>query len=150
MNRVLLVVVVLIVGGGLIAGFAVVGGPQYARMERHDRERANDLRALADYHRCRIAAEGGNAGTAATPGCLGYEQAPDLVDPVTGAPYRYEDGGGDGFRICATFETETLQRETAGPPSSFLTFDGREGCVEHGVRLGDDAATGTTPDRSRD
>jgi len=30
-----------------------------------------------------------------------------IVDPATGRPYQYEITGEHGYRLCATFETET-------------------------------------------
>ncbi|QFT57300.1 hypothetical protein FIU94_00570 [Sulfitobacter sp. THAF37] len=143
MNRLLLIALVLIVGGGLVAGFSIVGGPQYARMERHDRERARDLRSLADYHRCVLAQQDRQADGASVPLCSGYEQAPDLVDPATGAPYRYAETGPRSFRVCATFETDAQKRAATGPSAS-LVFDGDEGCVVYGGGPDDNAAAGAT------
>lgn len=148
MNKVLFACVVLIVGGGLIAGFMIVGGPGYARMERHDIERASDLRTMGDYYRCVLAQKNRADDAALPPRCTGYEQTPDLTDPTTGEPYRYTRLGPEAFEVCATFQTDA-QRDDRNLRYSYLTFTGNEGCVVYG-RDPDGDATGATLNRSRD
>lgn len=128
MNRALLAALILLVGTGLIAGFAVVGGPKHARMERHDSDRAEDLRRLGNYYMgCRDARLFENENAPPTCGKTG---GPPLVkDPVTDAPYNHQRLGEDRFEICARFQTETQQqRTTAYLP---LAFEGQVGCLRY-------------------
>ncbi|MCZ4257877.1 hypothetical protein O4H53_20200 [Sulfitobacter sp. G21635-S1] len=142
MNRLLLVVLLAIVGGGLIAGFMVAGGPGYARMERYDNERAADLRTLGDYHRCVLEREEDSEGSNAPRYCSGFEQAPELTDPASGAPYRFTRLGPQAFKVCANFQTEAL-REASDRRYSQLVFEGDEGCVIYGQGTGAEAPDAT-------
>ena len=130
MNGLLLAGLLALVGAGLIAGFMAVGGPGYARMERNDAERTRDLRKLTDFYMCALQQINPEAGGTATDRCLGYEQIPDVKDPVTQEPYRYTRLGDNAFKVCATFQTSSEEREPTR--YDFLTFEGHEGCVLYG------------------
>lgn len=124
MNRAILALLVVFVGGGLIAGFALVGGPGYARMEKFDRERAQDLRALVRYYSCGPSREETRSETGV---CDGGNVPADLVDPVTDAPYLYRVIADGQFEICAEFQTETAHNRRFRD----VHFDGATGCLRY-------------------
>ena len=130
MNRLLLAGLIAVVGAGLIAGFMVVGGPGYARMEKNDAQRTRDLRELTEYYRCALSRINPEGDGISPTRCSGYEQLPDVADPLTGEPYRYARLGDDAFQVCATFQTSAETR--ARTRDTFLTFEGQEGCVVYG------------------
>ena len=140
MNKALLVALIVLVGAALVAGFSVVGGPGYARMERHDATRLRDLRALSDYHLCMIDQKGPQAGDISVDRCAGYDTTSDRADPATSEPYAYTRLGPALFQICATFETAPARLE------------GQRGCLVSGAKArGDGAeATGATLEWSKD
>ena len=110
MNRILFPLLVIFITAGLVGGFLIVGGPDFARKERHDEQRANDLRKLARYYRCQ----------------------PEVRDPVTGKPYDFALIDDDTFEICAEFETDYQHRRARDLAGMFIWhFEGRRGCVRH-------------------
>lgn len=131
MNRVLLAIMVTLVLGAVIAGFAVVGGPEYARMEKNDRQRVQDLLAWGEHYRCTLDQENIAAEAVAQRDC-GSTPIRDLKDdPVTGAPYRLIQPDDRRFEVCATFQT-TVAAETSDFPGYALRqiwFDGQTGCA---------------------
>ena len=128
MNRALLVALIAIVAAGIGGGFWAVGGPGYARMERHDAQRAEDLQQLAMHYRCVDALDPPKDGVSPRY-CGGATEMPDLTDPVTGAPYLYSSANALEFEVCATFETaefiDSNQRNRQ------LYFDGQVGCLRY-------------------
>ena len=127
MNRLLLVLLVTLIGAGIIAGFMVVGGPGYARMERNDERRASDLRILGNYYRCQ--GDDFQEDGISPDRCSGQGRKPDLVDPVTGVAYVVIGPTETTLEICAEFETRELMGRTNGLGALF--FDGQTGCVRY-------------------
>lgn len=124
MNRALFAALIAFVGLGIGAGFWAVGGPGYARMERNDAQRADDLRLLAEHYRC-VDAPSENAPRY----CGGAIEKPDVTDPVTDAPYLYTLVDGTHFELCATFETQSETERTQRNPQ--LYFAGPVGCLRY-------------------
>lgn len=154
MNKEVLVALIVLVGAALVAGFSVVGGPGYARMERHDATRLRDLRALSDYHLCMIDQKGPQTGDISVNRCAGYDTMSDRADPATSEPYAYTRLGPALFQICATFETAPARLARTSPlyDRYDLRFEGQRGCLVSGAKArGDGAeATGATLEWSKD
>lgn len=114
---------VLLVGGAVVAGLIVTGGPGQGRAEKRDGQRWRDLRDSAALARC-LYEETGAAPEAlrAMPGCTPTEIP---TDPGTGQPYAFALEEGDQFRICATFETDARPMISTGPDR----FDHEAGCL---------------------
>ncbi|MFK7837889.1 MAG: hypothetical protein AB8B60_16895 [Sulfitobacter sp.] len=125
MNRLLFFVLIALVSAALVGGFTVVGGPQTARMEKADRERANDLRDWGRHYTCVLDTEG-----VILRNCAGRNNPPDSMDPVTDAPYRFARLDETTFEVCATFQTSVMQNDTRYSPRS-LSFSGDEGCLRY-------------------
>lgn len=127
MNRLLLAGMVVLVTGALIAGFVVVGGPGYARLEKADVQRAQDLQRLHAYLQC------GHEDTILPETldeddyCPSYAGDITTTDPATGEAYAYRRISDRSFEICATFATDpqTVKREYN---FQSLTFEGQVGC----------------------
>ena len=99
----------VVIAGALIgAGLLLTGGPEQARKERRDQERADDLGSLTRLVDCLAGANGGRLpdGLAQTPEC---DWQARLVDPFTDQPYRYERITERSYQLCATFETPPPQ-----------------------------------------
>ena len=84
------------------AGLWFVGGPETGRMENRDRTRLADLNGLQQHVICLARSDEGLLpdtleGTTACP-------APQLTDPVTDKPYRYNRLSDTVFEVCAEFE----------------------------------------------
>ena len=124
MNRLLFPVVVAMIAAALVGGFMAVGGPGFARMERHDQTRASDLRTLLNYYRCDPAIY--PEGAAIPARCAARRPKPDVADPVTGAPYERDLLEGGGFDICANFQTRVAGHSQ---DASMLLFEGQRGCL---------------------
>jgi hypothetical protein len=129
MNRALLIVLIGVVMATLIAGFSIVGGPGYARMETHDHQRAQELVAWGAYYRCEIGQETVAPEITTLRNCDNPRAKPLKKDPVSGEPYEFKQQDANTFEVCATFETEgqTLREYQ----SERLHFDGRSGCVRY-------------------
>jgi hypothetical protein len=126
-NRVLLVALIAFVGGGIVGGLMVVGGPGYARKERNDQERSQNLRRLAEYYLCQ---ENEERDDGISPRhCGGAQEKPEETDPVTGQSYRYVSISETHFEVCATFQTDMRQDRNGGYRA--LYFDGQEGCMRY-------------------
>lgn len=135
MTRVFLVLLLLVVGAGLTAGFLVVGGPKQARMEKADRERVNDLRRLGRYYRCQDL--DGDTGTRTEQtGCAVQTTKPEVVDPVTGAAYIFRRVAADTFEICATFQTD-ISAQGSPVRAEDIVLSGQEGCLRYQRREAD-------------
>ena len=52
MNKLLLICMCLLVGGAIVGGLMVVGGPKQARLARVDTQRISDLRNLRSHLMC--------------------------------------------------------------------------------------------------
>jgi hypothetical protein len=96
----------LLVAVAIALGLAMTGGPQAGRMEKRDRARLGDLRALGDYVLCladhadrTLPAELTDDAT-----CTDMQGGVRRADPFTGEAYRYERVDPGTFRVCAAFE----------------------------------------------
>ena len=94
-------------------------------MEKRDGERASDLRQLGRHYQC-ANYEQTEADRAISPTYCDNAGAspPDLKDPLTDEPYRYNLESDARFTVCATFETDPTELR----PGLNLT-DGLEGCM---------------------
>lgn len=90
--------------GLVIAGLALGGGPAQARKERRDEARFADLERLAQHITC-LSRDGQGrvmpTDLAEAKGCPGPIP---LIDPLGGAPYRFEPINGYRYKLCANFE----------------------------------------------
>lgn len=130
MNKMLFPLVAVFIVAGLVGGFMIVGGPEFARMERHDQQRAQDLRMLGQYYRCQP--EVYHPRVTAPNRCERQKSKPALVDPVTGTAYQFALVDADTFEICAEFQTDAEQRRTArARRPSGLSFEGQIGCMRY-------------------
>jgi hypothetical protein len=92
-GRIATIVTIVVVGGGLAAGFAAIGPPSRARTAALDLRRLDDLNTIAD----RLRDRGGQLPVFYTGG-TGVPR-----DPATGAPYVYVKESESRYRLCATF-----------------------------------------------
>lgn len=127
MNRLLLAGLIVVVTGALIAGFAVVGGPGYARLEKADAQRAQDLQRLHNYLQCSWEETILPEALSDDAYCFSYAGDIPTTDPVTGEEYMYRRISDKSFEICATFVTEA-QKSTGRYTSRSISFDGQIGC----------------------
>jgi hypothetical protein len=127
--RLLVAVFGAVVLAAVVAGLAVVGGPDTGRRDRRDAARLDGLRRVAEALACHAeaGAEPARPATLAeiTPACLAPDAAPELTDPRTRAPYRIEHPAADRATVCAEFEGALPDARTAGWPP----FDDEAGCV---------------------
>jgi len=131
-NRLLFVASAVLVCGAVIAALMVVGGPGFARMEKNDSKRAQDLRRLGEYYRCNLPVDlaFGDSDPQINPErCHGHRRKPDARDPATDAEYRFTRSGPDSFEVCATFETDS--QNTQQYPYQMITFEGKNGCLTY-------------------
>lgn len=114
---------VLLVGGAVVAGLIVTGGPGQGRAEKRDEQRWRDLRDSAALARCLYEVTGtAPEALHAMAGCSSIEVP---TDPEIGAPYAYSLNGETGFRICATFEIGVPSLYTVDPD----WIDPETGCL---------------------
>lgn len=112
-GRVVLGAVAVVVAATLVASVAVIRSPAAEREVRLDARREQDLARIArlaeaHYHR-----------TGQLPSSLDELATPGTAlprDPVHGVPYVYEVTGGQSYRVCARFGTDTAldQRQPPG------------------------------------
>ncbi len=133
MNRALLIGLVAVVIAALIGGFMVVGGPGYARLEKQDAQRANDLQQLYGFLQCRASDNVLPANIEDTGYCGTYLGSVSTADPVTAEPYDYRRVSDTSFVICATFVTEVHKGNNRYPYKA-LKFEGQVGC-RHGETI---------------
>jgi len=139
MTRGLLAGLLVMVTAGLVAGFSVVGGPNWARMEQDDTQRAQDLRNLARYHLCLFKKPATPDPSTARSSCENFRSHPGLTDPATGQAYEFRETDAD-FSVCARFQTQIIQRRSRRPANFDVTFDadavqasevaGQVGCIK--------------------
>lgn len=129
MNRILFSVAALAVVAAIVAGLAVVGGPNSARMDRYNWERLADLQRLASDIDCSL-------GSLALPDTLeDYQFCGYTVDvprdPLTDVPYEYRKLNEDTFEVCGTFDFSDEKRPTRFGDFELLRQDGPMGCLRH-------------------
>jgi hypothetical protein len=114
-NRLYAIVAIVIVGFGVIVGFAQIGSPGVQRSVSEDARRLFDLSSLAQGVHMRWLSRGQKdfvlpatiQDLQATTG-----RAVGIIDPVNGQVYEYAPSQGSAYRLCATF---SLPRETDLP-----------------------------------
>ncbi|GEM_PF-352136 len=132
MNKILLMLLLVLVGGAIAGGLLVVGGPGRARAERHDAARLADLRSLHTYLSCP------GRSKRPLPRALddaeycpgpsgGIAEAPHLRDPVSGQAYVYTRLDDHRFEVCATVAVD--------PAKARQRIGEEKGVVWHGQNL---------------
>ena len=118
MNKLLLICMCLLVGGAIVGGLMVVGGPKQARLARVDTQRISDLRNLRSHLMC-----------------VGHPRKPlpqtltddsycpstrhslhDILangDPASGAPYVYRRFSDTAFEVCTTLALNSQKARKA-------------------------------------
>ncbi len=99
----LAVVASLVVAGAVGAGLLAVGGPGAARLEKLDRERTEDLRAIEDGLARRWERTGRLPRSLDSLGAAEGVLAGNLTDPATGERYAYRVLSDSTYALCATF-----------------------------------------------
>lgn len=112
-GRWIAIVASVVVVAAIVAAIAVIGPPSRQRLLRLDERRVNDLQAIqlqVEMYRSQHGRMPASLAALATqPGV----RVPR--DPASGQPYGYDAIGGDGYRLCAQFDTDTAQ-STDVPP----------------------------------
>lgn len=138
MNRALAIALVVVTVLALVAGFATVGGPFQARMEKIDRERAGDLSAIVNALACDDP-QGPLPTELITDAirtvCPGMFLVPrNLTDPETGEDYAYRVTDEKTFEVCAEFyDPAMISDENLGyyPRSAEgIAFENNRGCIK--------------------
>jgi type II secretory pathway pseudopilin PulG len=103
----------VVVIAAVATAMLVMGSPGSQRESRLDRKREQDMGRIAQAIDLRTVAgkplPADLAGLAGEPG-----RRLSITDPATGAPYAYETTGGNGYRLCAVFATDTAEESRAG------------------------------------
>lgn len=86
----------------IVAGLALTGGPGTARKQNRDRDREQDLMALAAFVDC-LATEANELPARIEP-TRQCDRRLRMADPQTGAAYRYRVVDPGHYRLCADFE----------------------------------------------
>lgn len=129
----LLAGVVVAVLAAVVAAFLVLESPAEMRRRSLDQQRVSDLRAISDV----IDAYWTQEKTlppdlAALDGWQGFSAPP--TDPVTDVPYRYRVTGDATYELCATFATETSDRDPGRriwvAPDKFWRHPAGDHCFE--------------------
>ena len=119
------------VGLAVVAGFWVLGTPGRQREIAADRQRLEDMAAIAQ----RLHEQYLNDDRFELPATL---PAGDLRnDPLTNQPYEYERLGDRDFALCATFDTDSsthrLTNQAASPDAERWQHPEGRHCVEFDV-----------------
>jgi len=138
MNPALFLGAIVLCLGSVIWGLSIAGGPDYARMQDNDRQRALHLRDLVHYIACEEtdAAQGlqPSEGISLVPQrCgAGADVRPDLRDPVTDQPYTITQRDDGTLKACAIFEIGNagFEGQRYGPANK-IAFDGKTGCMTY-------------------
>jgi hypothetical protein len=117
-NKLLLICMSVLVGGAIIGGLVVVGGPQHARFAQQDRQRVSDLRILHTHLMClghpRKPLPQALADDSYCPGARpGLRDVLTQGDPATGAPYVYHRLNDTAFEVCATLALDPAEARKA-------------------------------------
>ncbi|MGB3311367.1 MAG: hypothetical protein WBG32_17560 [Nodosilinea sp.] len=118
----------------IAAGFWVLGTPGQQRQIAADRQRVQDLAAIAqEFHNRYL-----NAGE-------DFQLPPALeatnvqTDPLTNQPYEYERLGDRSFELCATFDTDSsthrLTARRANPDAERWQHPAGRHCFEFDVTV---------------
>ncbi|NJL48047.1 MAG: hypothetical protein HC929_11875 [Leptolyngbyaceae cyanobacterium SM2_5_2] len=97
---------------GIVGGFWVLGTPARQREIAADRQRLQDLGAIAqNLHQQYL----NQPDTYQLPDTL--PTAESRNDPLTNQPYEYERQGDRNFQLCATFDTDSRTYPLANRPN---------------------------------
>ena len=118
MNKLLLMCMSVLVGGAIIGGLVVVGGPQHARLAQQDSQRLSDLLTLHRHLMClghpRKPLPQALADDSYCPGMRpGLRDVLTQGDPATGAPYAYHRLSDTAFEVCATLALDPAEARKA-------------------------------------
>ena len=99
----------LLVGTAVVLAFWIVGSPVFARKQKTDSQRTQDLASVAGsvrsyYREHKVLPTGLSAVRPSE--SVSSEQ---LADPLTRQPYEYKILAADRFALCAIFETNTMK-----------------------------------------
>ncbi|HYZ16202.1 MAG TPA: hypothetical protein VE591_07355, partial [Candidatus Acidoferrum sp.] len=103
----------VLVAGGVAAGFATIGSPQHARLAALDRQRIDDLVAIAEILRARYR-DGLPVRLPPDLGAVRADGSNATRDPATNAPYTYARETRSRYRLCATFATSSIATRWEG------------------------------------
>ncbi len=122
----------------VVAGVIVVGTPAKGRMQRLDRVRADDLRAIMTavdrYWRQHERLPASLRDLAADP-----RAEVSVIDPATEAEYEYRIVDDDSYELCAVFDLASiLERRERG---AFWLHDAGRNCFALDVMKGDEEGT---------
>lgn len=116
---------VLAVVAVVVAGLWLAGSPAQERARRLDASRVSSLQSIANavdnYY---------NTKNVLPPDLDTLSKAretyylPGITDPETGEPYEYIIRGTDAYDLCATFSTDTMDKE-ALPSEPYERWEGR-------------------------
>lgn len=105
LNRIFTAAVFILVLGGVIAGFIVIGPPSAARAIALDRRRVDDLTLIA----ARVKEQDGPLPWMLT------RRPDDPRDPASSEPYAYVKESETRYRLCATFATAANKNDSVTP-----------------------------------
>jgi hypothetical protein len=115
-ERVAGVAAVVLVAGGLAAGFAVIGSPGHARERELDRRRVEDVGEISQAVHDRYGGHGKEPLPPALPRnlrALRRDGTDATLDPATGRAYEYARLGETAYRLCIRF-AQPLDKADAG------------------------------------
>jgi len=131
-GRWLAIVASVVVAATVVAAVVVIGSPAAQRELRLDQRRINDLQHIAQLVELHVrqhdALPPDLAALARQPG-----QRIDATDPADGTPYGYEATGPRGYRLCASFATDTAVTRDGAVPDAWSHGRGRQ-CFDREVR----------------
>jgi hypothetical protein len=112
----------VVIFGALVLTFVVIGSPAKARREHADQIREDALSSIAQGVR-QAATSGKDVNELSQlESTVGGFYDIDLNDPVTGQPYGYKRIDHLHFQLCATFETDTMDKPKG--ETSFSYYSG--------------------------
>ncbi|WP_155523978.1 hypothetical protein [Nodosilinea nodulosa] len=119
----------------IAAGFWVLGTPGQQRQIAADRQRVQDIVAIAQEFHNRYLNDG--ADKFRLPSAL--DEAQVRNDPMTGQPYEYERLSDRTFELCATFDTDSsthrLSDQGSNPDAERWQHPAGHYCFEFDVTL---------------
>lgn len=119
-NKVFGIVTVLLVLGGVAAGFVLLGSPAHGRLIALDERRVDNLQTMSSRINQRYSGR-----------TLPETLPPDLVlnDPQTRRPYRYRREGTKTYTLCATFALPSDKQDAVPPYVDMKLWEHRSGTV---------------------
>lgn len=117
-NKLFGVATVVLVLGGVVAGFMFLGSPAHGRLVALDERRIDDLQSMSSRINQRYS--GRTLPAALPPGVA-------LDDPQTHRPYAYRREGNKTYTLCATFALPSEKQDTVSPYSDMKLWGHRAG-----------------------